>query len=166
MRTQYGDPIDRRLIAQLEQNARISASELARRIGLARSTVNERIARLERDGVILGYSAIVTVPRDNQVRAVLFLRISQRHAQSVIAALQSFPELRSCHSAGGQHQLICNAEVPSLDDLDALMEEIGRLPHVEQVDSSVLLATKFDRETCRASAPSAHNVTALHRCDR
>lgn len=160
MRTQYGDKIDRRLIAQLEENARISATELSRRIGLARSTIHERIARLERDGIILGYSAIVTVP-DNQVKALLFLKISQRYMQSVIAKLKLFPELRSCHSIGGQHNLICNIEIPSLDDLDALVDEIGLIQYVEHVESSVFLATKFDRAMNRSHQTHHDNVTSI-----
>ena len=50
----YGDSVDRNLLSMLEENARMTASELARRVGLARSSVQERIERLERRGVILG----------------------------------------------------------------------------------------------------------------
>lgn len=173
MRTVYCDPTDRRLIAQLEDNARISATELARRTGLARSTVHERIARLERDGIILGYSAIVAPQQDNIVRAILALSINQRQIQSVIARLRELPEIRSCHSSGGRHHLMCQVKAPTLDDLDALVDEIGAIPHVDAVDSSVLLATKFDRDafgqrkkTAAGERKLPPNVTALHSFDR
>lgn len=150
MRTSHSDPIDRKLIAQLEDNARISATELARRLGLARSTIHERIARLERDGIILGYSAItLRSQNDDMIRALLFLRVEQRYMRSVVTALMGFPELNCCHSVGGIHHLVCQTEVPQLDDLDALIDEIGRLPYVERVESSVILATKFDRAVGR-----------------
>jgi DNA-binding Lrp family transcriptional regulator len=81
----YGDSIDRNLVSILEENARLPASELARRVGLARSSVQERIGRLERRGVILGYRAIVRRTKDdNSISAYLFITASQRIVQRLL----------------------------------------------------------------------------------
>ena len=142
----YRDATDRRLVALLEEDARASATDLAHKIGLARSTVHERIARLERDGVILGYAAIVVpTPEEELARALIYIRTRQRNGSAVVLALKGFPEIRSCHSVCGPQDLVCHAEAPRLEDLDALIDEIAQLPHVENVESNILLATKFDR---------------------
>lgn len=164
MSLKYRDAVDRELVGLLEEDARASAAELSRRVGLARSTVHERIARLERDGVITGYSAIVTPDPDNELaRAMMFVSTSQRHGKSVVLALKRYPEVRSCHSVSGPHDLVCYVELPCLEDLDALIDEIATLPHVDNVQSTIILATKFDRMLRQRSpiAPHAEPVAPI-----
>ena len=93
------DTIDRQLLALLEENARMSTADIAREIHLARSTVHERIGRLERDGVIIGYSAIVVRAQDDEVtRALAAVATDQQHVKTIVTTLKKFPEIRSCHS--------------------------------------------------------------------
>ena len=72
------DTLDKKLLALLQMNARMPTSELARKLGVARSTVHERIARLERTGVITGYTTVLSRPaQDNPVRALVMLAVEQ-----------------------------------------------------------------------------------------
>ena len=146
MSSRMRDVIDRELIALLQDDARRSATEIARILGLARSTIHERIARLEREGVILGYSAIVAPNCDGEVtRALVFVDLLQKQTAQVIGSLSRFPEIIACHSINGPSDIVCWIEVPQLEDLDALLAEISQIRSVEHVTSQVILATKFDR---------------------
>lgn len=148
------DTVDRRLVAMLQEDARLSATEIAKRLRLARSTVHERIAKLERTGVILRYSAVVAPEEDEQVvRALIQIDVIQRELSSVIRSLIRLHELQSCHSVNGPADLLCWVEAPHMEDLDALISEISCIPHVTRVSSQIVMATKFDR------SPQAFAVT-------
>lgn len=140
------DAVDRALLAALENNARLTTAELARRLGLARSTVTERMARLERDGVILGYAAIVSPqPDDPATQAIVSLGCDRRQVAAVVAGLRALPEVSSCHAVTGSHALTCFVDLPRPEDLDALIGEIAALRGVTSVETTLVLATKFDR---------------------
>ncbi|XWN33980.1 MAG: Lrp/AsnC family transcriptional regulator [Devosia sp.] len=149
------DTIDRNIIGFLEDDARISATELGRRLGIARSTVNERIARLERDGVILGYAAIIN--RRSQrppTSALLHLVCDRARCGQIVDALRNLPEIRHCYSVAGPYGLTCMVETPTAEDLDALMEEVALIRGVKTVDCTLILSTKLSRGI-EAPAPYA-----------
>src|SRR5690606_385147 len=144
----YGDSIDRNLVSILEENARLPASELARRVGLARSSVQERIGRLERRGVILGYRAIVRCAKDDSsISAYLFITASQRVVQRLFAALRAYPEILTADAISGPANILCRVHVSFLEDLEALIEELVRIEGVENISYSVVLSNKFNRES-------------------
>ena len=139
------DRLDRRLLALLERDAREPTASLARRLGVARTTVNERIARLERDGVIQGYSAIIRPDDETQgVRAMLMISCQRTLLRRLVIRLRQFPEVSDCLSIAGPHDLMCSVTVPRAEDLDALADEIAEIDGVSTVDTTVVLATKFE----------------------
>jgi DNA-binding Lrp family transcriptional regulator len=140
------DDLDRQLIAMLQANARQSTMTLAKKLHLSRSTVHERIRRLERDGVIRGYSLqLGQDPFVDHTQAAALLSLTQRHQLQVVSRLQALPEIKLCASISADADLFLLLEAPRLEDLDALIEEITRIPGVERCRSFVLLASKFDR---------------------
>lgn len=146
------DKTDRDLIALLTQEARLSTSEIARRLGLARSTVNERIARLEQDRIILGYHANVVPDKDVQsTRAFLKLRCERARCRSIVDALRGFPEVRECVSTSGSFDLLAVVQAPTNEDIDALIDEVAAIPGILDVDATVVLADKFDRYAARVA---------------
>ncbi|MDK4701513.1 Lrp/AsnC family transcriptional regulator [Rhizobium sp. CNPSo 4062] len=143
----YGDSIDRNLLSMLEENARVTASELARRVGLARSSVQERIERLERRGVILGYRAIVgRREMDQSVSAYIFITTALRATQRLFAVLRGYPEILTADAISGPANILCRVNVNFLEDLEALIEELARIEEIESVTYSVVLSNKINRE--------------------
>jgi len=96
------DQTDRDLIALLQANARDSTANLARKLGIARTTVVARLARLERDAVLVGYTAKLAVADERaQVMAHVGITLEPKRGRSVLARLQKMPELRQLFSVSG-----------------------------------------------------------------
>lgn len=137
---------DETLLAVLRENARASAAEIARRLKLSRTTVQSRIQRLERLGVIAGYTVRVgeDVGRE-RIRALIMVTVLPKQMPAVVEALHAMPELRSVQSVSGAWDLVALAIVPTVGEMDELTDRIGALPGVERTTSSLVLSTKFER---------------------
>jgi len=137
---------DRALIALLRDNARASTAELARRLGVSRTTVQSRLERLEKSGVIAGYSVRLSPDYEkNLVRAHILVTALPKLSASVEAVLRRIPEVRTLHSISGNFDMIIVVEAPSVRDLDALIDRIGALDGVERTLSSIILSTRIER---------------------
>ena len=140
------DGIDQRLISALRENGRTPTAELARLVGRSRTSVQSRIERLERDGVIIGYSVRLAPEHDlGAVRAHVMIKVGPKEARAVIAALQAIPQVRLLHSVSGDVDLIAVAAAASVAEMDAVIDHIGVLDGVERTTSSIILSTKFER---------------------
>ena len=140
------DDTDRALLALLRENARAPTTELARRLKLSRTTVQSRLARLERSRAIAGYT--VTAPADEEaalVRAHILITLEPRKSTSIEAALRRIPELRTLHSVSGPFDLIAIVAATSIGELDALIDRIGHLDGVERTTSAIVLSTRIHR---------------------
>lgn len=141
------DKLDHLLIARLRENARAPVSELARSLGVSRTTVQSRIARLERSKVITGYSVRVAESFEkNEIHAYVMITVGPKRAASVSAEIRkNMPGVRLLQSVSGAFDMIALAVAPSVHEMDALIDAIGDLEGVERTTSSVVLSTKFDR---------------------
>ena len=139
------DP-DRALLSLLRENARASTAELARKLGVSRTTVQSRIERLEQRGVISGYSVKLSSDYErNLVRAHILVTALPKVSAAVEGVLRRIPEVRTLHSVSGNFDMIVVVEAPSVRDLDALIDRIGALEGVERTLSSIILSTRIDR---------------------
>jgi DNA-binding Lrp family transcriptional regulator len=136
---------DSQLVALLRANAREPTASLARKLGLARSTVQERIARLERDGVIKGYTIRVADESANTLRAVVMISTDPKQADRVSVELKKMPEVRSLAALSGSYDLIAMIETETPARIDVLLDRIGRAPGVARTVSSIILSEKFSR---------------------
>jgi DNA-binding Lrp family transcriptional regulator len=140
------DDLDRALIARLQANARTSTADLARQLGVARTTVVARLARLERGGAIVGYTVRLAVTEGEQgVQAFVNLAISPKAARAVIDRLSGLPELRQLAAVSGEFDYLAVLRAPTTQRLDALLDEIGDIDGVLRTTTSVLLAMRVDR---------------------
>lgn len=137
---------DELLLSLLAENARAPVSELARRLGLSRTTVQARIERLERGGVIAGYTVRMSTAAERAlVRAYVMITVKPKHAAPTIAELKEIREVRTLHSISGEVDLMAVVAAGSVAALDAVVDRIGALEGVERTQTSVIMATKFDR---------------------
>lgn len=140
------DPTDRALITLLQANARDSTANLARKLGVARTTVVARLAKLEREGVIVGYT--VRLGQDDQrpaVQAHVGITLQPKAGAAVIRRLQKLPELLQLSSVSGEFDYIALLRADTTTRLDALLDEIGEIEGVLKTTTSVVLAVRIDR---------------------
>jgi DNA-binding Lrp family transcriptional regulator len=156
------DPIDRRLLALLQANARESTATLARKLGVARTTVQERIARLQRNGTISGYSVVLRRdPFGQYAEAVVLLAVAHRRQKAVADALRDFPEVKLCQSISGEYELLCRLRVAQLEDVQPVLDSIAEIPGIERTRSIVVLSTNFDRSYAETASLAAIQAAAL-----
>ena len=137
---------DQRLLSLLRDDARASTAELARRLGVSRTTVQSRIERLEARGVIAGYGVRLSPDYERGlVRAHVLLTVTPKLADRVVKDLRALPQVRTLHSVSGSFDMIVIVASPSIGDLDALLDKIGAMEGVERTLSSIVLSTRIDR---------------------
>jgi DNA-binding Lrp family transcriptional regulator len=140
------DSIDQQLLARLREDGRASTAQLARLVGRSRSSVQSRIERLERDGVIAGYTVRLAPQHElGAVRAHVMIKVGPKEARAVSAALSAIAQVRLLHSVSGDVDLIAIAATSTVAEMDQVIDRIGALPGVERTTSSIILSTKFER---------------------
>ena len=139
-------PEDRRLLALLKANARESTASLARKLGLSRTTVQERIRRLERNGVIAGYT--VRIAEDlarNVLSAQVLLCVDPKQSERVVAELKAMPRCTALRAVSGVFDYVATVEADTTAELDRWLDRIGQLQGIERTQTLVILSTKFER---------------------
>ncbi len=140
------DEIDARLVERLRDNARASVAQIARALGLSRTTVQSRIERLERSGQIAGYTVRLSQAHERGlIRAFVMMTVAPKQAPAVVAALRRMSAVRRLQSVSGPFDLIAEAATASAAEMDTLIDAIGAQEGVERTTSSIVLSTKVDR---------------------
>lgn len=140
------DEIDEKLLTALAENARLPVATLARRFGLARSTVQARIDRLEARGVIAGYALRLgegAVP--SAIRATVLLTLEPRATAAVVTRLKSMRQVEAAYTASGRFDLVVMLAARSTAELDDTLDRIGEIDGVRGSESLIHLSTKIDR---------------------
>ena len=137
---------DLALLNLLREDARATTSDLARRLGVSRTTVQVRMDRLKSQGVIVGYT-VKTAPafEERQIVALVTIVIAPKAMNSVVAALKKRPEVRRVYSVNGPYDLFAEIAAPTVSDVDKALDAIGEMDGVERTTSMIVLSVKFDR---------------------
>lgn len=136
------DDIDRQLIALLRANARATVASLAKQLKVARGTVQNRIAKLERSGTIAGYGVRLRPHTDTQrVSALMTIEVEGNHLDSVLRVLRGDPEVHTLHTTNGRWDLIAEISAQSLPVLDQVISRIRGIPGIVRTETSLLLST-------------------------
>ena len=139
------DETDRAILTLLAENARLPVTALAKRLGLARTTVQARLDRMEGAGVIRGYRVQLGQTAPTRLRATALLQIEPRSGPAVLARLKSLPQVESVHTTSGRFDLIVQIAADSTEILDETLDRIGEAKGVRSSESLIHLSTKLDR---------------------
>lgn len=141
------DDTDRLLIERLRRNSRESIADLARGLELSRSTVKDRIDKLEYKGVIKGYSLVLSDELTRgHVSAHVMINIEAGHSTgTIVRHLRNIDHIRTAYAVSGIYDLIVLAEADSTGELDLVLDKIRDLPGIKSTLTSVILSTKFEQ---------------------
>ncbi|WP_026425807.1 Lrp/AsnC family transcriptional regulator [Actinokineospora inagensis] len=140
------DTVDRRIIAALRTNGRVTYADLGRQVGLSASAVHERVGKLESSGVITGYHAQVD-PRAVGLGVTALVSIHPTDTaddEEVADALGELAEVESCYRVAGDEAFVVKVRVATVDDLERALGRLRRIKGVARTRSTVVLSTRFE----------------------
>lgn len=143
------DDLDVRLIELFAADPRIGVLEASRRLGVARGTVQARLERLQRDGVITGFGPDLE-PRalGYAVTAFVTLEIVQGHGHDAVAAhLATIPEVLEAHTISGAADMMCRVVARSNADLQRVLDLVVADPSINRSSTTIALATQIPLRT-------------------
>ncbi len=140
------DDLDKALMMQLSMDARVSLATLARRLKIARSTVQSRMERLESSGAIAGYTIkLGDAARAGLIRASVLLTVEPRNQAAILARLKGIPEVERVNTISGRCDLLLQVAASSTAALDSVLDGVGEISGVRSSESLIHLSTKLDR---------------------
>ena len=137
---------DQKLLNVLRDNGRATTTDIAKRLGVSRSTAQKRLERLENTGVIAGYT--VTMSReylDREIKAHVLITVRPRETNLIIDQMKKFEEVRAVYSVSGQFDLIVEIAALDIGELDNVIDKIIEIDGVERTESSIILSTRLKR---------------------
>lgn len=140
------DDLDRNILTLLGADARMSVATLARRLKVARSTIQARLERLETTGIIAGYTVkLGEAARQARLRASVLLTIEPRSQAAILQRLKAVPEIERVFTTSGRFDLLLQIAASNTQVLDAVLDQIGGLTGVKSSESLIHLSTRLDR---------------------
>ena len=140
------DAKNKQILELLQQNARSPIKTIAGKVGLARSSVRERIARMEATGIIRAYRVELAKgePADAAVEAFMIVRLDKTPAPKTIARIVAHRAVTRCSSVGGEIDVIIEARTADIASLNALRDEIAGYEHVVDLTTAIILKRDKD----------------------
>jgi DNA-binding Lrp family transcriptional regulator len=133
------------LLDILRRDARQSVAEIARELGLARATVQERIRRLEEGGVIEGYTVRLNPAHSrSRVTAHTLVRIDSRKADGLYAKLKKMPSVSGIYAISGEFDVLVVLQAETTAELDEALDILGRYDGVDRTQTSIVLSVKYE----------------------
>ncbi|WP_374543750.1 Lrp/AsnC family transcriptional regulator [Sphingorhabdus sp.] len=140
------DDTDKRLLSLLRDDARQTIAQLAKELGISRGQIYTRLARLEEEQVVAGYTVrLGHAFTASRMRAHVMIKTLPRFHREVELALARLPQVQSIHAISGEYDVIAMLETDGSNSLNELIDDIGLLEGVERTTTSVILATKLER---------------------
>jgi DNA-binding Lrp family transcriptional regulator len=136
------DDTDRELIALLRDDARMPVSTLAKKLRVARGTVQNRLERLQREGVIVGYTVRLRPQVEGHaIRAWMTVAVEGNRADEVLRALRGDPAVVALHTTNGRWDMVAELRAESLEAFDRVLSGVRLIDGIAQTETSILLST-------------------------
>jgi DNA-binding Lrp family transcriptional regulator len=142
------DALDARLIATLRANPRVGLLEVARQLGVARGTVQARLAKLEARGVVSGHGPeIDPVAMGYSISAFVFVELAQGQLAEAVAVMDSLPEILEADAISGPQDLICRVVARDTEHLQELVNQLLATPAIRRCTSYIVLSRQVPPRT-------------------
>ena len=136
------DSLDQQLIALLRADARMSAADLAHRLGVSRATVTNRMRKLEQAQVIVGYTVRLKPEAEpDRIRAWMGMQVEGNQGRAVIASLLGEPGVAALHDTNGRWDLLAELEARSMPELSQVLERVRLIKGIRGTETSIHLAS-------------------------
>ncbi len=140
------DRLDKDIIGLLQINARESVASLGRKLGISRSTVQDRINRLENTGAIRGYSLdLDSRAQKDKIRAFVAISFSPQNTALIVAELKTFAEVKAVHTLSGRYDLMVEISTADTSEMDTILDKLGNMSGILRTETSIVLNTRFKR---------------------
>ena len=140
------DGKDKELIALLSTNSRMSTANIARTLGMSRTTITSRIERLEKRGIITGYTVQFSQDYERgRIQAHVMISSDPKYSAHIVATLKTIPAVRALHAVNGVYEMLALISAESTQHLDQVLDLIGNTEGISKTTSSIILSTKFSR---------------------
>lgn len=137
------DATDRQLISLLRDNARTPIATLAKQLKVARGTVQNRLAKLEAEGTIVGYTVRLRPQVErNHIRAFMNVAVDGNRTEMVLRALRGNPHVAALHTTNGRWDLVAELRTDTLEEFDRVLRQIGLMDGIANTETSLLLSTQ------------------------
>lgn len=136
---------DDELLGLLRLNAREPVASLARKLGISRTTVQDRLRRLEENGTIAGYSVKLGEARSPGLSALISLCAEPKKQVDVARAVSRIPQVETLYAVSGKFDYVALVRAATAEEIDRLIDQMTILAGVTDVETSVILSTKLDR---------------------
>ncbi|PZR83987.1 MAG: AsnC family transcriptional regulator [Candidatus Aeolococcus gillhamiae] len=142
------DRLDASVIAALRENPRVGLLEIARRLGVARGTVQARLAKLEQRRVITGYGPeIDAAALGYSISAFMFIELAQGRLAEAVEVMRGMPELLEADAISGPQDVICRVVARDTEHLQELVNELLRAPAIRRCTSYIVLSRQVPPRT-------------------
>jgi DNA-binding Lrp family transcriptional regulator len=137
---------DQDLLALLRLNAREPVASLARKLTLSRTTVQDRLRKLEESGAIAGYAVkLGKEGKSNGISAMITLGVEPKRQIEMAKLLSRIPQVETLYTVSGKIDFVAMVKTATSEDMDRLIDQFGQLPGVSDIETAVILSTKLDR---------------------
>lgn len=138
------DATDIKILQELQHNARLTTKELAARVNLSSTPVFERVKRLEREGIIRQYIAVLNAEKLNQGFVVFcsikMSKIDHDIAAEVARTIASVPEVTECYNISGHYDYLLKIHAPNMKYYqEFVLNVLGTIPHLGSLESSFVM---------------------------
>ena len=136
--------LDAGIVALLKRNARMSVMQISQELGVSRVTIDSHIKKLEKTGVITGYTITLDSEEFRQnVTGWIMINVTANAEEKIIASMAKMPEITRLHTTNGRWDLAAEIQTATLEAFDNAISRLRKIPGIKDTDTSLLLSSRI-----------------------